>query len=107
MKKKLIIILSILSIIAIILGLVFRKKVIDEKYKDFEILDTTYICAEALEPFYEDKEYIYSFPCIQSSYIYVKYPNGNKFLLVDELNDGNITIDDAIKNGLKVIKEKK
>lgn len=91
-------------VIAIIL--LTNNKIIKSKSK-IEIFDATHKCVESLEKFYEDDKYIYSFPCVQSKSIYVKFENGNKMLIVDALEEEKITIDKLIKAGLKVHKEKK
>lgn len=107
MKKKVITIACILlGIIAIIIGLFFVKKAEEKKHK-IEILDATYVCAEALEKIYEDKEYTYYFPCVKSSSVYVKFENGTKTLVVDALNEKQVTIDELIDAGLDIIKKEK
>lgn len=108
MKKKSIIILSIaiIFILTISIILLFKNKELKEK-TDIQIIDATYNCVEALEKFYEDEKYIYSFPCIQSKTIFVKFENGNKMLVVDALNQEKVTIDELIEAGLKVRKNTK
>lgn len=106
-KKHLLIMLPVLAIIAIIIGLILSNKNKELSKNSIEIIDATYVCAEALEKFYEDSNYTYSFPCIQSDSIYVKFPNGNKMLVVDAIEQNKVTIEQLIKAGLKVYKEKK
>ena len=72
-----------------------------------EIIDATYSCVENLEKFYEDDKYIYSFPCVKSKSIFVKFENGNKMLVVDALEDEKVTIDELIAAGLDVRKNTK
>lgn len=109
MKRKSSIILITISIIILIVGitiLIKNSKILENDQK-LEIIDATYICADAIETFYEDDYYIYSFPCIMSNSIYVKFENGNKMLITDALESKKVTIDELIDAGLKVIKEKK
>ena len=110
MKKKSIIIIilsiAIIFILTISIILLFKNKELKEK-STIQIIDATYNCVEALEPFYEDDNSIYSFPCIQSKTIFVKFENGNKMLVVDALNQEKITIDELIEAGLKIRKNTK
>jgi len=108
MKKKIIIGLLILGLLIFIIGAVLlfnvNKKNNDSK---IEIIDATYMCNNSLEQFYEDDNYIYSFPCVKSSSVYVKFENGNKMLVVDALDEEKVTIDTLIDAGLKIYKYKK
>lgn len=106
MKKKLIIGLSILSIIIIILGVFLAKKNKSIINKSIEIIDATYICDNQPEHFFEDDTYIYYFPCTKSNTLYIKYPNGNKYLLTKALEEEKVTLKQLIDSGLDVIKEK-
>ena len=108
MKKKSIIILSIAIIIILTISLIllFKNKELKEK-PNIEIIDATYSCVENLEKFYEDDKYIYSFPCVKSKSIFVKFENGNKMLVVDALEDEKVTIDELIAAGLDVRKNTK
>ncbi len=108
MKNKVLIIgLSILTVIAIIFGviLLYRNSVLTKN--QVQIIDATITCPQSLEKFYEDNEYTYSFTCIKSNSVFIKFPNGNKMLVVDALNEDKVTIDELIKAGLEVHKEKK
>ena len=108
MKKNSIIIIAILGTIILITAIILltTNNVIKSKSK-IKIIDATYKCEQEQEQFYEDNTYIYSFPCIQSKSIYVKFENGNKMLVVDALEENKITIDKLINAGLKVYKTKK
>lgn len=108
MKKKPIIILTILGVILLILGIILSNKIniIKEKSK-LKIIDATYSCNKIKEKFYENDKYIYSFPCTQSTTIYVKFENGNKMLVTDALEANQVTIEELIDAGLKVDIEKK
>lgn len=107
MKKKLIIIISLVAIIAIVLGVFLSIKNKNLEKNSIKIIDATYSCNQSREKFYEDDNYVYYFPCIKSTSIFVKFPNGNKILVVKALEDNKVTIDELIKAGLEVIKEDK
>jgi len=108
MKKKYIIILSVLGVIILIIAItLLTKNNILKRKSRLEIIDATYTCAQTIEKFYEDDKYIYSFPCIQSSSVYVKFENGNKMLVIDALEAEKVTIDELLDAGLKVHKNKK
>lgn len=67
--------------------------------KIVEIVDTTkeikdFVCAEALEQFYEDEENLYYYSCIKSKYIMVRYKNGYEETVEDALKKGTIKISD-------------
>ena len=64
-------------------------------------------CAEALEQFYEDKEFIYYFPCIKSKNVIVIYSNGYQETVATSLEYGDITIEDLERNNIEFIKHKK
>ena len=106
-KKRTFIVLISLAIIALIIGILLAFKNKELRSNQIQIIDASYMCSETLEKFYEDDSYTYSFPCIKSSSVFVKFPNGNKMLVTDALNEGKVTIDELIKAGLEVYKEKK
>ena len=64
-------------------------------------------CNTALEQFYEDKEYIYYFPCIKSKNVIVIYSNGYQETVATSLEYGDITIEDLERNNIEFIKHKK
>ena len=108
MKKKSIVILIAAGIIILVIGIILLIKSNIIKAKDrIEIIDATYACAQTIEKFYEDDKYTYSFPCVKSSSVYVKFDNGNKMLVVDALEADKVTIEELISAGLNVYKEKK
>ena len=107
MKKRIIIILCSLGVAALIIGVILLNKNNILSKKKLQIIDATYQCAEALEQFYEDDEYIYYFPCIQSDAVFVKFENDNKMLVTRALEDDKVTIEELIDAGLKVVKDKK
>lgn len=64
-----------------------------------EIVDTTkdikdFTCAEALEEFYRDDNYIYYYNCIKSKYVLVRYTHGYEETVTEALKGGRITIKD-------------
>ena len=109
MKKKSIILLSITIIIILTVSIIllFKNKKLSEKKTNIEIIDATYSCVENLEKFYEDDKYIYSFPCVKSKTIFVKFENGNKMLVIDALEEEKVTIEELIAAGLDVRKNTK
>ena len=108
MKKKYIIIISILGVIITILGIILLTKnnILKEKSK-LVIIDATYSCTQVKEKFYEDDKHTYSFPCVKSNSIYVKLENGNKMLITDALNSEKVSIKELIDAGLEVYIEDK
>ena len=108
MKKKYIIILSVLGLTILITAIILLTKnsILNGK-SQLQIIDATYNCAQTVEKIYEDDKYIYSFPCMKSSSVYVKFENGNKMLVIDALESKKVTIDELIDAGLKVYKEEK
>lgn len=108
MKKKSIIILITAGLIILILAIILlTKNSIMKGQPKLQIIDATYTCANSPEKFYEDDKYIYSFPCVKSTSIYVKFENGNKMLIVDALEAEKVTIDELIDAGLEVYKQEK
>ena len=109
MKKKSIIILIVLGVIILILGIILLKTnniILKEKSK-LKIIDATYSCTQTKEKFYENDKHIYSFPCVKSNSVYVKFENGNKMLVIDALSSEQVTIDELIDAGLEVYIEDK
>ena len=110
MKKKetIIIALAILTVVAIIVGVIFLNKNIKLSHNNIEIIDATYSCNKIKEKIYEDDKYIYYLPCQKSNSVFVKFKDTNsKVLILDALNDGKVTIDELLKAKLEVIKEEK
>ena len=107
-KKKHITILVIAGLIILIIAIILLNKNINILNNSrIQIIDATYSCVNSPEKFYEDEKYIYSFPCVKSSSIYVKFENGNKMLIVNALEENKVTIDELIKAGLEVQKKEK
>ena len=65
------------------------------------------VCADALEEFYQDDKYKYSFPCMISSKIIVYFNDGTQEYVRDALNKKDITINDLDKYKIKYLKEEK
>ena len=109
MKSKIIIItLAVLSVIAIIIGVVFLNKNIALTKSNIEVIDATYSCNKFKEKLYEDNEYIYYLPCQNSNSLFVKFKDTNsKILVKTALDENKVTIKELINAGLEVDKEKK
>lgn len=131
MKKKIIIIVSIIVVLVLAVGsayLIDKSRMANNKpvifstwgyqYAPPEVLgeivkitDRTVIesleCADALEKFYEDSEYEYYFNCIKSEYIIVEYENGYKENVKSALQSGNATLEDLKRFNISYFKEKK
>ena len=108
MKKRLVVGISIAGIVLFVCGIVLLV-LKDNKFNknNIEIIDATYMCNKQLEKFYEDDKYVYYFPCVKSSSVYVKFENGNKMLVIDALEEEKVTINELIKAGLTVEKKEK
>lgn len=76
----------------------------EEEKLSFEIIDSTEVCAEALEEIYKDNKYTYYLPCMKSGNILIKFSNGNEYSLKEVLDKDLLTIDELIENGLNVYK---
>ncbi len=109
MKSKIMIItLAVLSIIAIIIGIVFLNKNIALTKSNLEIIDATYSCVKYKEKIYEDDEYIYYSPCQNSNSLFVKFKDTNsKILVKNALEEKKVTIKELLDAGLDVEKVKK
>ena len=106
-KNKLIIIFIALAVVILIFAFILFKKNKELADNQIKIIDASYQCNNVKEIFYEDDDYFYSFSCAQSSSTYVKFPNGNKMLVITALEEKKVTIDELIKAGLNINKEKK
>ena len=79
--------------------------------EEFVIVDTSkdikdFSCDTALEEIYRDDKYIYSLPCIKSTYIKVIYaPNRYQEGLKSSLEYGRIKINDLDRFNIEYIKE--
>ena len=84
----------------------------DSNYQIKEIIDTTkeikdFVCAEAIEQFYEDDKYTYYYSCIKSSYVIVEYTNGEQQTVEVALKNNNISIKDLDEYKIKYYKYEK
>lgn len=84
--------------------------IVDLKVK--EIVDATkdikdFSCDTAIEDFYEDKSYIYSWDCIKNKYMIVRYESGYEETISNALKEGTITISDLDKSNISYIKKNK
>lgn len=118
MKRKVIIVVCILSVIVIALFVMYEidmymmknnKPVIfstwgydyappENGYQVLEIVDmtkdTNYTCDTALEKIYEDDKNEYYFNCIKSQDIIVKYVNGERENIKSALKRGSVSLKD-------------
>ncbi len=74
---------------------------------DKSIYIDDFICNDVLDSFYEDELYQYSYPCIKSSYVVVKYKNGIEEPVKEALKKGKITINDLDKHNIRYSKIEK
>ncbi len=108
MRKKIVLLFLVLSIIILAVAfLLFNKNIIMSHKDDIKIIDATYSCFSTLEKFYEDDEYIYYFPCKKSDSVYVKLNNNTKMLVTEALSEEKVSIKELISAGLEVKKKKK
>lgn len=66
-----------------------------------------FACDTALDPFYEDDKYVYSYPCIISDYIVVKYSDGTEETVKEALKNNRIEIGYLDKFDIDYIKVEK
>lgn len=63
--------------------------------------------AQALQPFYADEKYIYSFPSIKSEYVIVKFDNGTEMTVKNALEQGLITVSSLDDWNIKYYKKER
>ena len=63
-------------------------------------------CAQAIENYYEDDEYIYYFDCIKSNFVFINI-NGSEYLLKEALNNKIVTVNELEDNNIILSKKKK
>ena len=73
--------------------------------KTKEIKD--FACAEALESFYENENYIYYWSCIKNKYMIVKYNNGSEETISEALKKNHIDIQILDKFDISYIRYEK
>lgn len=66
-----------------------------------------FVCAEALDSFYETKNNIYYWDCMKNNYMIVKYKNGYEEKVSDALFYNRISIKDLDDYNIKYIKTDK
>lgn len=79
---------------------------------NYKLVDKTktklnFVCAEALQSFYEDENYIYFWECMKNSYMIVEYDDGFEETIDEALKQGHIVIQDLNKFEIDYIKEEK
>ena len=62
---------------------------------------------QALQPFYADEKYIYSFPSIKSEYVIAKFDNGIDMTVKDALEQGLITVSSLDDWNIKYYKKER
>jgi len=77
------------------------------KLKDKTKTKLNFVCAEALQSFYEDDNYIYYWECMKNSYMVVEYDDGFKETISDALKQKHIDIPMLDKFNISYIKEEK
>ena len=80
---------------------VYNRKVMDIK----DTSNETEACADAIETFYQDENYKYSFPCMKSSKVIVFYNDGTQDYVRNALSNKDITISDLDFYNIKYIRE--
>lgn len=73
-----------------------------DKSKDIE----DFVCDTALDPFYEDDNYYYSYSCIKSDYVFVRYSDGTEETVKEALKNNRIDIGYLDKFNIHYIKQK-
>lgn len=116
-KYKFTVVFVIVTIFFIMFGFFYDKSnkntnkqitTYDRKVMDIKnISKSDEVCADALEEFYQDDKYKYSFPCMMSSKIIVYFNDGTQEYVRDALNKKDITINDLDKYKIKYLKEEK
>ena len=92
--------LLVMCLLIIFAGCGEKKYTLVDKSKDIE----NFICLEALEEFYKDDNYVYSYPCIMSEYVVVRYEDGTEITVKDALAKGKINISDLDKYNIQYYK---
>lgn len=74
---------------------------------DLTLTAEDFVCAEALDKFYEDMFNEYYFSCLKGAYVVVKYADGTEESVASALNKGIIKISDLDTYKIHYYKEKK
>ena len=77
---------------------------------NYKLIDKTinklnFVCAEALQSFYEDDNYIYSWECMKDRYMIVKYDDGYEETISEALKQKHIDVQDLDKFDILYNKE--
>ncbi len=75
-----------------------------EGYTVVSIVDNTEDADDAIETFYSDSEYVYTFPRIKSHSVIVTYKNGSTQNVKNALQAGHITVADLDRFGIEYYK---
>lgn len=79
---------------------------------NYKLIDKTknklnFVCAEALQSFYEDDKYVYYWECMKNSYMLVEYDDGYEETISEALKQKHIDIQILDKFEIDYIKEEK
>ena len=66
-----------------------------------------FVCAQAIDNFYEDNTYKYYYTCMKSQYVIVEYTNGTEEPIKEALHSNHIEIADLDKYNIFYLKSKK
>ena len=115
MKLKMIIksiFVTVLSLILVALAVIAFMKIdkTDDLYsltgkKDYRIIYNIDSCEEKfMDCFYKEGETYYCFECRKSTEVLLEWSDGSQTRMIDDLENGKVTIESLIANGLKVVK---
>lgn len=65
----------------------------------FKIEDRTNMCAQSIETFYEDDNYLYQYNCIKSGSVYVVFNDGTEYSVKNALRLNKVTIEELDRAG--------
>ena len=115
MKTKMIlksIFVTILALILVALSIIAFTKIdkTDALYdltkdKDYRIVDNVDSCTQKyMDCFYKNENGEYCFECKKSTEVLLEWSDGSQTRMIDDLENGKVTIESLIANGLKVVK---
>ena len=70
------------------------QELVNEKYGYRVYKEKQYECSEALENVYEDDEYVYYFPCLESQFYVIKNQDDEIFDIYDLIEQELLTIEE-------------
>lgn len=91
--KKYYVLIAVFIVITII-GYLLPDASTEINYESFEVIDEMEVCAEALEEFYSDETYSYSYNCIRSEATFIKFENAKKMVAKTALEGNLLTIEE-------------